>query len=65
VTGLAALIDQGRAVRFAFLSNGEFAEAGGIALRDRIAELIGTYPDAPAADQLVPGPAPPAPAGNP
>jgi serine-type D-Ala-D-Ala carboxypeptidase/endopeptidase (penicillin-binding protein 4) len=64
VTGLAALIDQGRTVWFAFLANGDFAEAGGIAFRSRIAEIIGRFPDAPAPDQLVPMPAAPAPAAS-
>jgi serine-type D-Ala-D-Ala carboxypeptidase/endopeptidase (penicillin-binding protein 4) len=65
VTGLAALIDQGRAVSFAFLANGDFAEASGIAFRSRVAEIIGRFPDAPAPDQLVPMPAAPASAANP
>jgi D-alanyl-D-alanine carboxypeptidase/D-alanyl-D-alanine-endopeptidase (penicillin-binding protein 4) len=61
VAGLAALIDLGRSVRFAFLANGDFSEASGIALRSRVAEIIGTFPDAPSADQLVPMPAEPTP----
>lgn len=65
VTGLAALVDQGRAVSFAFLANGNFAEAAGIGLRARIAEIVGAFPDAPAADQLVPEPSPPAPSARP
>lgn len=59
VTGLAALIDLGRSVRFAFLANGDFSEDGGIEYRSRVAEIIGTFPDAPPADQLVPMPAAP------
>ena len=58
VTGLAALIDLGRPVRFAFIANGEFSEGGGIASRLRVAEIVGTFPDAPPADQLVPMPTP-------
>ena len=59
VTGLAALIDQGRAVSFAFLAAGPFEESGGIAIRARVAEIVGRFPDAPAADQLVPMPVAP------
>jgi serine-type D-Ala-D-Ala carboxypeptidase/endopeptidase (penicillin-binding protein 4) len=59
VTGLAALIDLGRSVRFAFLANGNFSEAAGIEFRSRVAEIIGTFPDAPPADVLVPMPAAP------
>lgn len=59
VTGLAGLIDLGRSVRFAFIANGDFSEASGIAFRSRIAEIIGSFPDAPPADQLVPMPATP------
>jgi serine-type D-Ala-D-Ala carboxypeptidase/endopeptidase (penicillin-binding protein 4) len=61
VTGLAALIDAGHSLRFAFLANGEFSEGGGIAFRSRVAEIIGTFPDAPPADELVPMPMAPAP----
>lgn len=57
VTGLAGLVDVGRSLRFAFVANGEFTERGGIDLRARIAAVIATYPDAPAADVLVPRPA--------
>ena len=65
VTGLAALIDQGRAVSFAFLANGNFEESGGIAIRARIADIVGRFPDAPAPDQLVPMPNAPAAAASP
>jgi D-alanyl-D-alanine carboxypeptidase/D-alanyl-D-alanine-endopeptidase (penicillin-binding protein 4) len=65
VTGLAALIDHGRAVSFAFLANGNFEESGGIAIRARIADIVGRFPDAPAPDQLVPMPNAPAPAASP
>lgn len=64
VTGLAALIDLGRPVRFAFIANGEFSEAGGVGFRRRVAEIVGTFPDAPPADQLVPVPTPAAPAAG-
>jgi D-alanyl-D-alanine carboxypeptidase/D-alanyl-D-alanine-endopeptidase (penicillin-binding protein 4) len=56
VTGFVALVDRDRDLRFAFLGNGEFSETGGIALRNRVAEAIGRYPDAPTADALVPTP---------
>ncbi len=56
VTGLAGLVDVGRSLRFAFVANGAFTERGGIDLRARIAAVIATYPDAPPADTLVPGP---------
>lgn len=65
VTGLAALIDQGRAVSFAFLANGNFEEGAGIGLRARVAQIVGTFPDSPPADQLVPMPNPPVPAARP
>jgi serine-type D-Ala-D-Ala carboxypeptidase/endopeptidase (penicillin-binding protein 4) len=60
VTGLAALVDLGRSVRFAFIANGDFSEGAGIQYRSRVAEIVGTFPDAPPADQLVPMPAKPA-----
>ena len=64
VTGLAALVDLGRPVRFAFIANGDFSDAGGVGFRLRVAEIVGTFPDAPPADQLVPMPAPAAPAAG-
>jgi serine-type D-Ala-D-Ala carboxypeptidase/endopeptidase (penicillin-binding protein 4) len=64
VTGLAGLVDTGRAVVFSYLANGNFTEASGIGMRARIAEIIGQFPDAPAADQLVPAPSPPTPPAN-
>jgi serine-type D-Ala-D-Ala carboxypeptidase/endopeptidase (penicillin-binding protein 4) len=64
VTGLAGLVDTGRAVVFSYLANGNFTEASGIGMRGRIAEIIGQFPDAPAADQLVPAPKPPAAAAS-
>lgn len=65
VTGLAALIDIGRSVRFAFIANGDFSEGGGVAYRSRVAEIIGTYPDAPPADTLIPMPIAPGPDSGP
>jgi hypothetical protein len=43
-------------MRFAFVANGNLDETQAIALRARIGEIIGTFPDAPPADQLVPAP---------
>ena len=67
VTGFVALVDPARDLRFVYLANGEFSETGGVALRNRIAETVSGFPDAPPADALVPGPvttpAPPAPGG--
>jgi D-alanyl-D-alanine carboxypeptidase/D-alanyl-D-alanine-endopeptidase (penicillin-binding protein 4) len=61
VSGLAALIDLGRSVRFALIANGDFSEGSGIVYRARVAQIIATFPEAPPADQLVPMPAPPEP----
>lgn len=58
VSGLLGMVDLGRSVTFAFLDNGDFSEAKAADLRARAATLIGTFPDAPAADDLVPKPAP-------
>ena len=58
VSGLLGMVDLGRPVRFAFLDNGDFTETKAAGLRARAATLIATYPDAPAADQLVPNPRP-------
>jgi D-alanyl-D-alanine carboxypeptidase/D-alanyl-D-alanine-endopeptidase (penicillin-binding protein 4) len=62
VSGFAGLVSLNRSVEFAFLDNGNFTEAAGAPLRVKMATIVGTYPDAPAADALVPGPTPPAPA---
>jgi len=57
VTGLTGVIDMGgRPVRFAFLANDSFDEAGGVSLRERAATIISRFPEAPPADALVPGP---------
>lgn len=61
VTGFAALIDAGRSLRFAFIGNGDFSEGGGIAFRNRVAEIVSGFPDAPPADALVPAPVAPTP----
>jgi len=65
VTGLAGFVDEGRLVVFSFIANGGFEQGGGIAMRARIAGIVGRYPDAPAADQLVPTPATPTSAARP
>jgi D-alanyl-D-alanine carboxypeptidase/D-alanyl-D-alanine-endopeptidase (penicillin-binding protein 4) len=64
VTGLAGLIDVRRAVVFSYLASGDFNLGAGVAMRERVAEIIGQFPDAPPADQLVPMPTPPAPRSN-
>ena len=61
VTGLAGIVDTGRAVVFSYLASGDFNLATGVGMRGRVAEIIGQFPDAPVADQLVPAPNPPAP----
>jgi D-alanyl-D-alanine carboxypeptidase/D-alanyl-D-alanine-endopeptidase (penicillin-binding protein 4) len=65
VTGLAGLVDTGRPVVFSYIANGSFGQGQGIAMRARIAGIVGRFPDAPGADQLVPMPSPPAPAARP
>lgn len=58
VTGLSGLVDLGSPLQFAFVGNaGVLDEPGAIALRGRFAGVLGTFPDAPPADQLVPAPA--------
>jgi serine-type D-Ala-D-Ala carboxypeptidase/endopeptidase (penicillin-binding protein 4) len=64
VTGLAGFVDNGRAVVFSYLASGPFNLATGVGMRGSVAEIIGQFPDAPAADQLVPAPSPPTPAAN-
>lgn len=59
VAGLAGLVDVSQPMRFAFVANGNLDESHAIALRAQIGEIIGTFPDAPAADQLVPAPGAP------
>ncbi|MEX2100254.1 MAG: D-alanyl-D-alanine carboxypeptidase/D-alanyl-D-alanine-endopeptidase, partial [Acidimicrobiia bacterium] len=62
VSGFAGIVSLNRPVEFAFLDNGSFSEAAGAPLRIRMATIVGTYPDAPAGDALVPGPVAPLPA---
>jgi hypothetical protein len=64
VTGLAGLVDTGRAVVFAYLAGGNFDLGAGVGMRNSVAEIIGRFPDAPAPDELVPAPSPPTPAAN-
>jgi D-alanyl-D-alanine carboxypeptidase/D-alanyl-D-alanine-endopeptidase (penicillin-binding protein 4) len=56
VTGLTGLVDLGRTIRFAFIDNGQFSETQGAILRQKVGDIIGRYPDAPAVDALVPAP---------
>ena len=65
VTGLAGFVDNGRPVVFSYIANGGFQQGGGIAMRTQIAGIVGRFPDAPAADQLVPMPGPPTSASRP
>lgn len=41
-------------VRFAFIANGSFSDAGGKALQDRLVNALATYPEAPGGDKLAP-----------
>jgi len=59
VTGLTGVVEVTQPVRFAFLGAGGFSEQGGAELRERVALVIGRYPEVPPADVLVPAPAPP------
>jgi D-alanyl-D-alanine carboxypeptidase/D-alanyl-D-alanine-endopeptidase (penicillin-binding protein 4) len=56
VSGLTGVLDLGRRLRFAFLDNGAFTDAQAGAIRVRIGEIVGTFPDAPPVDALVPAP---------
>jgi D-alanyl-D-alanine carboxypeptidase/D-alanyl-D-alanine-endopeptidase (penicillin-binding protein 4) len=58
VAGLAGLVDVSQPMRFAFVANGNLDESHAIVLRAQVGAIIGTFPDAPPADQLVPTPAP-------
>ena len=59
VSGLAGLLDNGRALRFAVLLNGNLTLAQDMESRARFAATLATFPDAPTG--LVPAPAPAAP----
>jgi D-alanyl-D-alanine carboxypeptidase len=65
VTGLAGFVDTGRAVVFSYLASGSFNSGTGVGMRGQVAEIIGQFPDAPAADQLVPMPKASTPAASP
>lgn len=56
VTALVGLADRTAPtkLRFAFISNATFTDAGGKALQDRLVELLATYPEAPKAATLAP-----------
>lgn len=56
VSGLTGVLDLGRRLRFAFLDNGAFTDAQAGAIRVRIGDIVGTFPDAPPVDALVPAP---------
>ena len=60
VTGLAGLVDVGRPLRFALVVNGSFGEAQAIKIRAQLAQIIARFPEAPAAEALVPAPVTPA-----
>jgi D-alanyl-D-alanine carboxypeptidase/D-alanyl-D-alanine-endopeptidase (penicillin-binding protein 4) len=44
VTGLAGFVDGRRRLSFALLANGDFSEAGGRLLQDRLVALLANYP---------------------
>jgi D-alanyl-D-alanine carboxypeptidase/D-alanyl-D-alanine-endopeptidase (penicillin-binding protein 4) len=56
VTALVGVTDPAAPmpIRFAFISNGSFTDAGGKALQDRMVAALATYPDAPDAATLAP-----------
>ncbi len=56
VTALVGVADQSQPapVRFAFIANAAFTDAGGKALQDRLVGTLATYPEAPPADRLAP-----------
>jgi D-alanyl-D-alanine carboxypeptidase/D-alanyl-D-alanine-endopeptidase (penicillin-binding protein 4) len=61
LTGVTSLVgkldDDTRHLRFAYVDNGDYAESASEALRRAAVEVLITFPQAPAADQLVPAPA--------
>ena len=56
VTALVGVTDPAARspLRFAFVANGPFSDAGGKALQDRLVSELATYPEAPEADALAP-----------
>ena len=65
VAGLAGLVDVAQPMRFAFVANGTLNESDAVKLRAKVGAIIGTFPDAPPAEQLVPAPAATAPSSAP
>jgi D-alanyl-D-alanine carboxypeptidase/D-alanyl-D-alanine-endopeptidase (penicillin-binding protein 4) len=65
VTGLAgwATTTDGRSVGFALLANDLPGDGAGFGLQDRVADILGGYPQAPRPDELGPRPPVGAPAG--
>jgi D-alanyl-D-alanine carboxypeptidase/D-alanyl-D-alanine-endopeptidase (penicillin-binding protein 4) len=59
VSGLAGFVAVKVPIEFSLLLNGDFGESAGIARREQVAQVIAAYPDAPAADVLVPAPVDP------
>ncbi|MFI5045516.1 MAG: D-alanyl-D-alanine carboxypeptidase/D-alanyl-D-alanine-endopeptidase [Acidimicrobiia bacterium] len=58
VSSLVGKIDDGtRHFQFAFLDNGDYSQTVAESLRRDAVEVVNTFPNAPAADQLVPAPA--------
>lgn len=64
VSGLAGLVDVGRPLRFSVIVNGSFGETEAVRIRGALAEIIAGFPQAPAADALVPTPAAATPASS-
>ena len=56
VTALVGVTDPtiSEPLRFAFIANGSFTDAGGKALQDRLVSALATYPEAPDAATLAP-----------
>jgi D-alanyl-D-alanine carboxypeptidase/D-alanyl-D-alanine-endopeptidase (penicillin-binding protein 4) len=60
VAGLVGTVDLGTTLHFAFVQTGDFSdEPGASIVRAKLAGIIGTFPDAPPADTLVPAPTQP------
>jgi hypothetical protein len=59
VSGLAGYMAVKAPIEFSLLLNGDFGESTGIGRREQVARVIASYPDAPAADALVPAPVAP------
>jgi D-alanyl-D-alanine carboxypeptidase/D-alanyl-D-alanine-endopeptidase (penicillin-binding protein 4) len=59
VSGLAGYMAVKTPIEFSLLLNGDFGESAGVARREQVAQVIASYPDAPAAAALVPAPVDP------